>query len=79
MFKNADNVRKILDKVPDNRLLLETDSPLLVPPMERKNGSNYSEPYMVADVANYIAKRRDVSTVRLWEIVEKNFTKLLNM
>ena len=79
MFKNSDNVRNILDKVPDDRLLLETDSPLLVPPEERKKGSNHSEPYMVAEVANYIANRRNISPDRLWEIVGKNFTKLFNM
>ncbi|MFH1547291.1 MAG: TatD family hydrolase [bacterium] len=77
MFKNADNVRQILDKVPNDRILLETDAPLLVPSEYRENGT--SEPYMVDAVARYIAKKKKLSTNRLWEIVDNNFNTLFKV
>jgi len=76
MYKNSENVRMLLDKVPYDKLLLETDAPLLVPPKYRKEGYKYSEPSMIDDVGNFVARRKGYSVKKLWDIVDNNFYNL---
>ncbi|MEK7064757.1 MAG: TatD family hydrolase [Patescibacteria group bacterium] len=57
-YKSAEELRRLIKKVPLDRLLLETDSPYLAPG-ERRGSLN--EPANVKIIAEYIAKLLDVS------------------
>lgn len=75
-YRNAENVREILVKVPLDRILLETDAPLLVPHRLRSSGIKMCEPLFVQEVAETVAKRKNVSVAKLWEQVKTNSKKL---
>ena len=75
-FKNAGNVRTVARAVPEDRLLVETDSPWLapVPHRGRKN-----EPAYVTATANYLAELRGVTPERLAEYTTQNFERLFGV
>ncbi len=58
-FKKADDLRRIAAHVPDDRILIETDSPFLTPHPYR--GKEPNEPAYVRFVAERIAALRTVS------------------
>jgi TatD DNase family protein len=78
-YDGAKNVRDILRKVPQDKILLETDAPLLVPAKYKKLGYKTSEPKMIDEVADFVAKQLGLEEDRLWEIVENNFKRLFNV
>jgi len=53
-FLNADPLREVAKMIPEDRLLIETDSPYLAPMPHR---GKRNEPAFVADVANRISRR----------------------
>ena len=55
-FPNAAEVAEASDRVPLDRLMVETDSPYLTPAPHRKVRPN--EPRYVVDVARFLARRR---------------------
>jgi len=57
-FANADPLREVAKYVPDDRLLIETDSPYLAPVPMR---GNRNEPAFVVHVAKQLAELREVS------------------
>ena len=57
-FKNAEEVRSVAKFVPDDRLLVETDSPFLTPVPHR---GKRNEPAFVMHTAEYVASLRGVS------------------
>lgn len=57
-FKNAADLAAASDAVPMDRLMVETDSPYLTPEPNRKTRPN--EPRYVADVAKFLAQRRQL-------------------
>jgi len=64
-FKKADNLRKILQHIPPENLLLETDSPFMTPVPHR---GKRNEPYYVKYVAEQIAeshKLRELDVARI--------------
>ena len=74
-FKNAKQVQEVAAKVPDDRFLIETDSPYLAPvPMRGK--SNY--PNYVKYVAEKMAELRGVSVEQIAAISSKNYARLFN-
>lgn len=72
-FKNADQLRDVVRKVPLNRLLVETDSPYLAPVPHR---GKPNEPRYVREVAEYIAELRGLSFAELAERTTANFHQL---
>ena len=72
-FKNADTIREAAKKVPEDRLLVETDSPYLAP-IPFRGKPNY--PGYVCHVAEFLAQLRDVSLEHIAEITTQNFHKL---
>jgi TatD DNase family protein len=75
-FKKADEVRAALDRVPDDRLLVETDSPYLAPaPMRGKR----NEPAFVGYVAEEVARRKRRTVSWIAALTRANFAKLFGL
>jgi TatD DNase family protein len=72
-FKNAAVIQDAAKKVPEDRLLIETDSPYLAP-IPYRGKPNY--PFHVYHVAEFIAKLRGVSLDYLAALTTKNFYSL---
>jgi TatD DNase family protein len=72
-FKNAKDLQDIVKNVPEDRLLVETDSPFLAPVPHR---GRVCEPAYVADTAAFVAGLRGTDVERLKAVTTKNFFKL---
>lgn len=73
-FRAADNVRESAAIVPDDRLLIETDSPFLAPvPMRGKK----NEPAFIEHTATFLAQLRGISPQKLAEITWQNALSVL--
>jgi TatD DNase family protein len=75
-FKKADGVRHALQSVPDERLLIETDSPYLSP--EPRRGKP-NEPANVKLVAERIAAERNTSPETVAELTTSNSRRLFRL
>jgi TatD DNase family protein len=74
-FKNAHAVRAVAEKVPLDRLLVETDSPYLAPvPVRGKR----CEPAFTAHTAGYLADLRGLTTEALAKTTSDNFFTLFS-
>lgn len=72
-FKNADELREVVRKVPLDRLLVETDSPYLAPvPFRGKK----NEPKYTREVAECLAGLKGIRFEELAEITSANFDRL---
>lgn len=72
-FKNAEALKAVAQKVPLDRILVETDSPYLAPiPFRRK----VNQPAYVKHVAEEIARLREVSLDVITEASTRNFFSL---
>lgn len=74
-FKNAKSLQQTAARVPDDRLMVETDSPFLAPVPHRGKSC---EPAYVADTARFVAELRDVEFEKLAEQTSANFMKLFS-
>ncbi len=72
-FKNAKTLQETAAKVPEDRLMVETDSPFLAPVPHR---GKKCEPAFVADTARFVAELRGVEVERLAEQTSANFMNL---
>jgi TatD DNase family protein len=72
-FKNAEQIREVVRKVPLDRLLVETDSPYLAPVPYR---GKPNEPKYVREVAEFIAEVRGVAFADLAQQTTENFYRL---
>lgn len=72
-FRNADALRAIAKTIPDDRLLIETDSPYLAPMPHR---GKQNQPAFVQHVAETLAQVRDTSVEHIAEISRDNFYRL---
>jgi TatD DNase family protein len=72
-FKNARDLQETAKVVPDDKLLVETDSPFLAPVPYR---GKTCEPAYVADTAAFVASLRDVTPKHLAEQTTANFFRL---
>ena len=75
-FKNAQNVRDILNIVPIENLVIETDSPFLAPTPHRgvENG-----PQLITFVAQVVAKEKNIDIEKLLKQLWKNSHNLFNL
>lgn len=71
-FKRAENVRSMLKRVPDERLLLETDSPYLAP-IPFRGGEN--SPGLLPMAAQILAAERGMTLAGLCELTTANAEK----
>ena len=72
-FKNAKDLAQFAAKIPQDRLLVETDSPFLAPVPHR---GKPCEPAFVADTASFLAELRGVSLDELAAATTANFRTL---
>jgi TatD DNase family protein len=68
-----DELRVVAARIPENRLLCETDSPWLTPKPHR---GKLNEPAYVHFVYEEIARARDLPVERLARIVDENAARL---
>jgi TatD DNase family protein len=74
-FRNGDNVRDVARRLPDDRLLVETDCPWLAPVPHR---GRPNEPAYVVDTAAFVAELRGVSLETLAATTTENFQRLFS-
>ena len=74
-FKNAKDLQAIATDLPEDRILVETDSPFLAPMPHR---GRPCEPAFVADTARFVAELRGVSAQHLAETTTRNFARLFS-
>lgn len=74
-FKNAAELQEIAREIPDDRLLVETDSPFLAPVPHRGKSC---EPAFVRDTAAFVADLRGVTLEKLTEQTSHNFFALFS-
>lgn len=72
-FKNAKELQQVARIIPEERLLVETDSPFLAPVPHR---GRPCEPAFVADTARFIADLRGTTPEHLSQITTRNFKNL---
>lgn len=74
-FRAADNVRESARYVPDDRLLIETDSPFLAPVPKR---GNPNEPAFLVHTARFLADLRGTTPEALALLTTSNALRLLD-
>ena len=74
-FKNAKDLQDVAKSVPEDRLLVETDSPFLAPVPHR---GKPCEPGFVRDTASFIAHLRGETLEELAEYTTRNFYTLFS-
>jgi TatD DNase family protein len=72
-FKNASDLRDVVKDIPEDRLLIETDSPFLAPVPHRGKSC---EPGFVADTAKFLSNLRGVTVEELAAQSSDNFYRL---
>ena len=75
-FKQAKNVHEMAKKIPDDRLLIETDSPWLAPAPHRGK-TNF--PGYVPLVAKHLAELRETTVEHIAEVSYNNAMKLFKI
>lgn len=74
-FRNAEQIQSVARQLPEDRLLIETDSPYLAP-IPKRGKPNY--PAYVRYVAEYLANLRGISVERVADITTRNFHMLFS-
>jgi TatD DNase family protein len=74
-FKNAKELQEVAKIIPDDKLLVETDSPFLAPVPHR---GRVCEPAYVADTAAFVAGLRGTDVQQLKTQTTANFFKLFS-
>jgi TatD DNase family protein len=72
-YPKAHDLAEAAERVPEDRLLVETDAPYLTPQVVRKEPN---QPAFVAHTARFVAERRGVSYEELDRTVEDNAARL---
>lgn len=74
-FKNATQIKEVAQRVPLERILIETDSPYLAPVPHR---GKLNQPAYVKHVAEEIALLRRISVEQVGVATSENFKRLFN-
>ncbi len=74
-FRNAQALRDVAKKVPDDRFLIETDSPYLAPVPHR---GKQNHPGWVGHVAECLAEVRGSSLEQIAQLSKLNYLRLIN-
>ncbi|MEQ8789080.1 MAG: TatD family hydrolase [Pirellulaceae bacterium] len=76
-FKKSQDLRDVAATIPDDRLLIETDSPYLSPHPMR--GTRPNEPALLVHTAECLARLRGIPTERLAQRTTQNARRLFKM
>ena len=72
-FSNSSDLQKTFSKIPNNKLLVETDSPFLAPaPMRGKK----NEPSFIKYTIKRLAQLKELDEIEMINITSKNFENL---
>ena len=72
-FKKSKDLAETFLSLPNNRILVETDSPYLSPePLRGKP----NEPSHIVHTVNFLAKLKNIESIEFAEITSSNFFKL---
>ncbi|MBP7740560.1 TatD family hydrolase [Candidatus Woesebacteria bacterium] len=76
-YHNSQNLREILQIVPKDKILIETDAPFLIPESQKNTDNNdqYCEPYMIKYTAEYLESEMGVNL----DIIKRNSEKLFSI
>jgi len=74
-YPKAQDLAAAAERVPAERLLVETDAPYLTPQVVRKERN---QPAFVTHTARFVAERRGIEYAELEEIVERNAAALFH-
>ena len=72
-FKNATDLQKTFSIIPNDKILIETDSPFLAPVPNR---GKKNEPSFIQFTASKLAEIKDLKESELIKITTKNFNSL---
>ena len=75
-FKNAANLREVARYIPEDSILIETDSPYLAP-VPHRGKQNW--PALVPHVAECLAEVRNTSVEHIAELTRNNFYRLFSV
>ena len=71
--RRGEELRALAPRIPDDKLLIETDAPFLLPrTMRPRPRSRRNEPAFLVEVANALAALRDISVAELTETTAAN-------
>ena len=73
-YPNAQDLAAAVERVPLDRLLVETDAPYLTPQEQRKHRN---QPAFVVHTARFVAERRGIAYEELEAAVDANAARLL--
>jgi TatD DNase family protein len=73
-FRLADNVRQSALVIPDDRILIETDSPYLAPVPKR---GKRNEPCFLTHTADFLADLRNTPREEFVELTRRNAERML--
>lgn len=76
-YHNSQNLREILQIVPKDKILIETDAPFLIPESQKNKEitDQYCEPYMIKYTAEYLESEMGVNL----DIIKSNSEKLFSI
>jgi len=80
-YPSGENVREILKQVPLERILFETDGPLLPPQSVRKNKKikeKFGQPADVREIMEVAAEIKGVSMEKLESVTDENYASLFS-
>ncbi|MCF8000452.1 MAG: TatD family hydrolase [Halanaerobiales bacterium] len=75
-FNSASELKKIIQKIPLTRILIETDSPYLAPEPHR---GKRNEPLYVKEVAKFVASLKNTNLESVAEITKENTELFFNI
>lgn len=75
-FKNAKSIQAVAKAMPDDRILIETDSPYLAP-VPMRGAKN--QPAYVAYVAEFLAELRGTSIEHIAAVTRENYYRLFKL
>lgn len=74
IFRNQKKYERIIDDLPQDKLLLETDAPFLA-----RNKSDRSEPWFIWDVAEKIAEVKGRNFQKVWKNAGENAKEVFDL